>query len=207
MPRKTNLWTGPAQVVEVISDHVYKVKCLDGSEATRTVHASRLKYYNDRSLNFTADLINRIKMYKKFEIESILDLALMQDGVYYYKIEWLGFEEEDDMTWEPLKTMFEDCPLIVRSFFAKTTLPSGFIRKVFFSAYLLFLLPVIVALSREFFVLEEQFSSSPCSPLQGLSLLHSLALWLVFLLISYLLAGNSNTILMLSLYYHCLFNS
>jgi hypothetical protein len=49
-------WRGPRRVVGALSDHVFEVEdLLSGS--TNTVHSSRLRYYQDASLDVTAELL------------------------------------------------------------------------------------------------------------------------------------------------------
>ena len=59
----------------------------------------------------------------------------------------------------------------------------------FFTAYVLFLVPVIVALAREW-LLDGSHRSKPCESLSGIPLLRSLLLWIGFLVTSYVLLSN-----------------
>lgn len=36
-----------------------------------------------------------------FDVECILDHSQDEDGVLHYRVKWLGYKNEEDMTWEP----------------------------------------------------------------------------------------------------------
>eukprot|EP00903_Cladosiphon_okamuranus_P006086 g5996.t1 len=50
----------------------------------------------------------------EFEMEALLNIGESHDGSYYLvRVRWSGFEEDED-TWEPLKTLWEDAPQFVK---------------------------------------------------------------------------------------------
>jgi hypothetical protein len=52
-------WRGPMRIVSTLSEHVYEVQSLE-TESVQAVHATRLRFYHDPSLNVTADLLAQI---------------------------------------------------------------------------------------------------------------------------------------------------
>eukprot|EP00924_Labyrinthula_sp_SR-Ha-C_P015781 maker-scaffold_4-snap-gene-9.57-mRNA-1 protein AED:0.47 eAED:0.63 QI:0/0/0/1/1/1/2/0/158 len=57
-----------------------------------------------------------IHNFKQLEIENIVGCRIVADGnSFEFKIRWLGFEQDQD-TWEPIITIYEDVPITVTSF-------------------------------------------------------------------------------------------
>eukprot|EP00924_Labyrinthula_sp_SR-Ha-C_P005958 snap_masked-scaffold_14-processed-gene-10.27-mRNA-1 protein AED:0.28 eAED:0.28 QI:0/0/0/0.5/1/1/2/0/140 len=53
---------------------------------------------------------------EQLEIESIVGCRLAADNnSFEFKIRWLGFEQDQD-TWEPAVTIYEDVPILVTSY-------------------------------------------------------------------------------------------
>jgi hypothetical protein len=110
-------WTGPYRVVELINDLVFKVQHLL-DQSTKVVHASRVAFYEDSSLEGTADLEKlkaNIRAQDKFTVEKILRRRRNQSGDEEYLVQWLGFEPED-ATWEPSEVLEADTPKLVQQF-------------------------------------------------------------------------------------------
>lgn len=42
----------------------------------------------------------------EFSVDEIVDHGFESDGSIKYKVKWLGYEDEEDMTWEPRKNLF-----------------------------------------------------------------------------------------------------
>lgn len=84
-----------------------------------TVHAQRLKFYHDSSLNVTSDLLHNIALTgNTYVIEQIDDIRIDPvSGDVQLHVRWLGFQD-DDATWEPFETIKDDTPDIVRQFLA-----------------------------------------------------------------------------------------
>jgi hypothetical protein len=57
--KRTLRWCSPMRIVSTLSEHVYEVRSLD-TESVQAIHATRLRFYHDPSLNITADLIAQI---------------------------------------------------------------------------------------------------------------------------------------------------
>jgi RNase H-like domain found in reverse transcriptase/Reverse transcriptase (RNA-dependent DNA polymerase)/Integrase core domain/Integrase zinc binding domain/Chromo (CHRromatin Organisation MOdifier) domain len=103
-------WRGPRRVVGTLSDYVFEVQDLE-TEQVASVHASRLRYYHDPSLNITVDLLAHIAHNEQgYVIKEITDIrhdARTQD--LFVLVYWLGFEDED-ASWEPIEIIHEDAP-------------------------------------------------------------------------------------------------
>ena len=50
---------------------------------------------------------------EEYEVEEILKMRVVNDNVQYL-IKWKGFEDEDDLTWEPVENL--RCPDILADF-------------------------------------------------------------------------------------------
>eukprot|EP00924_Labyrinthula_sp_SR-Ha-C_P015633 snap_masked-scaffold_4-processed-gene-5.43-mRNA-1 protein AED:1.00 eAED:1.00 QI:0/0/0/0/1/1/3/0/275 len=113
---KTSLaWIGRYQIIDILSNNVYLVESLLGK--TRTVHASRIWFYaHTRPLGSKKLKALFIHNFKQLEIESIVGCRLAADNnSFEIKIRWLGFEQDQD-TWEPAVTIYEDAPILVTSY-------------------------------------------------------------------------------------------
>jgi hypothetical protein len=118
-------WQGPFRVVEVMSDHLFKVESLKrigNKSETKIVHSQRLKFFHDKSLELTEEVLRHVSQEKQlYEIESFLELR--NNGASYdVKVKWLGFDDNES-TWEPVENLFEDVPLRLHEFLK--TKPEG----------------------------------------------------------------------------------
>eukprot|EP00924_Labyrinthula_sp_SR-Ha-C_P010872 maker-scaffold_47-augustus-gene-0.0-mRNA-1 protein AED:0.42 eAED:0.43 QI:0/0/0/0.5/0/0/2/0/348 len=113
---KTSLsWIGPYQIIDILSSNVYLVESLLGK--TRTVHSSRIWFYSHtRPIGSKKLKALFVHNFKQLEIESIVGCRLAADNnSFEFKIRWLGFEQDQD-TWEPAVTIYEDVPILVTSY-------------------------------------------------------------------------------------------
>eukprot|EP00924_Labyrinthula_sp_SR-Ha-C_P010395 snap_masked-scaffold_23-processed-gene-5.50-mRNA-1 protein AED:0.52 eAED:0.53 QI:0/0/0/1/1/1/2/0/858 len=113
---KTSLsWIGPYQIIDILSSNVYLVESLLGK--TRTVHSSRIWFYSHtRPIGSKKLKALFVHNFKQLEIESIVGCRLAADNnSCEFKIRWLGFEQDQD-TWEPAVTIYEDVPILVTSY-------------------------------------------------------------------------------------------
>jgi hypothetical protein len=103
--------------VVVESEWIYVVENIV-TDDRRTVHASRLRFYHDSSLDTTVELIAfAAQTGIGYAIEAIIDFRINETtGVPEVFMDWKGFEE-DNRTWEPLRIIEEDAPAIVKHFF------------------------------------------------------------------------------------------
>jgi Chromo (CHRromatin Organisation MOdifier) domain len=109
-------WIGPQRVVSTLSDQVFEVEdLLNGS--VRTVHATRLRFYHDSSLDITADILAHVAHHNHgYDVRAITDLRYNPEAKEFLMlVSWLGFEV-DDATWEPLHMLAEDVPDCVHEF-------------------------------------------------------------------------------------------
>eukprot|EP00924_Labyrinthula_sp_SR-Ha-C_P007782 maker-scaffold_28-snap-gene-3.8-mRNA-1 protein AED:0.33 eAED:0.36 QI:0/0/0/1/0.5/0.33/3/0/1487 len=106
-PRESNkiklIWSGPVNVIELLSSNVYKLGLLNGE--TQIVHGSRLYFYEPDG--FVPDDSLRkvfINNWGELEVQKFLDIRYSK-GEYFVRVRWRGFEPVDD-TREPLLTMY-----------------------------------------------------------------------------------------------------
>lgn len=116
-PKTMVTWLGPAQIIDTINDYIYCVKFILSDK--EEVHAQRLKFYSDSSLNITSDLLDNIGLTDStFFPQQILDHRVNPDtGESELLIHWKGFELQD-AEWEPLTTMQEDIPDMVNAYYS-----------------------------------------------------------------------------------------
>jgi hypothetical protein len=107
-------WRGPMRVVATVNNWVYRVQDLITS-AEHVVHAERLRYYSDATLQVTTPLKEIIAHDNaSYSIGSIEDHR-EEGGEWQLWVSWLGFEELED-SWEPLRLLALDDPVSVRKY-------------------------------------------------------------------------------------------
>ena len=103
-------------MVNAEQKHVYGVQNIVSGEV-RDVHVARLRFYSDSALEVTSDLKEVFQQtfnQGEFEMQALLNIGESHDGSgHIVRVRWSGFDEEED-TWEPLKTLWEDTPQFVR---------------------------------------------------------------------------------------------
>merc|ERR1712159_270315 len=126
VPKLQFIWRGPFRVVDVKSDHLFVIEQLRTKDAY-TVHASRLMFYHDNSLNVTAELLEHIDHQGiLYNIDELKELQWNQDlKQWQIRVSWEGFEGED--TWEPVASMLKDIPDTTCAFLA--TVPKQKLRQ------------------------------------------------------------------------------
>jgi hypothetical protein len=109
--RKLQLqWLGPFQIVDTLSNYVYKVRSIINDEE-KAVHVRRLRFYENKYLTITEEMAAQIiRDTRGFEVDKILD-ARWNDiqAEYELKCRWWGFDSEDD-SWETYTSIIETCP-------------------------------------------------------------------------------------------------
>ena len=103
-------------MLEFLHVNVYTVEDLV-SGVEFNAHASRLKYYDDASLNVTEELIEYIlDAQAGFEVSRLHSLRF-NTVLKQWEIltSWFGFESDAD-SWEPVSMLLEDCPTLVKKF-------------------------------------------------------------------------------------------
>ena len=109
-------WTGPHKIVRSISTHVFEVEKLATHERME-VHINRLRYYADSSLHVTEEIIDHAAANDedlRLEVEKLID-AREHHGQIQLLVSWKGFEDVE-MSWEPIKTLLEDIPTLVKAY-------------------------------------------------------------------------------------------
>ena len=109
-------WKGPAQIVKVLSAWVYEIQHLLTAKV-REVHASRIKFYADKSLLVTEELKNHVAYNDQgYEVEAFRTCRWNADQKKFeVQVKWRGLEEVD-MTWEPAVNLMEDLPQAFEKF-------------------------------------------------------------------------------------------
>eukprot|EP00924_Labyrinthula_sp_SR-Ha-C_P012828 maker-scaffold_12-snap-gene-0.53-mRNA-1 protein AED:0.63 eAED:0.70 QI:0/0/0/1/0/0/2/0/377 len=114
------IWSGPVNVIELLSSNVYKVKLLNGE--TQIVHGIRLYFYEPDG--FVPDDALRkvfINNWGELEVQKFLEVRYSK-GEYLVRVRWRGFEPIDD-TWESLLTMYRDVKELVLKFLSGKRVP------------------------------------------------------------------------------------
>eukprot|EP00924_Labyrinthula_sp_SR-Ha-C_P002515 snap_masked-scaffold_16-processed-gene-6.63-mRNA-1 protein AED:1.00 eAED:1.00 QI:0/-1/0/0/-1/1/1/0/277 len=111
-------WQGPFQITEIVSLNVYKTISLTGK--LFTVHVLRMWWYDGSLFEPPAELVEHFKRdYGALVVERIFYLKVNMEGCFAL-IRWLGFTKRDD-SWEPLETLVEVVPNLVRKYLLDTT--------------------------------------------------------------------------------------
>eukprot|EP00924_Labyrinthula_sp_SR-Ha-C_P002318 snap_masked-scaffold_16-processed-gene-0.8-mRNA-1 protein AED:1.00 eAED:1.00 QI:0/-1/0/0/-1/1/1/0/425 len=104
-------WSGPFQVVQVISEHLYEVEDLTGKRRIR--HSSLMIPFTPSSFLPDADTKAVFILDKgKLEVEKIYAIRKTVEGEIQLKLKWKGFPSSQS-TWESAVLMFEDIPSLV----------------------------------------------------------------------------------------------
>eukprot|EP00924_Labyrinthula_sp_SR-Ha-C_P002665 snap_masked-scaffold_13-processed-gene-3.32-mRNA-1 protein AED:1.00 eAED:1.00 QI:0/0/0/0/1/1/2/0/1264 len=107
-------WSGPAQIVKVVSEHLYEIQDLSGKRKLR--HSCLLIPYAPSSFLPTPSTRAVFLNDKgKLEVERAYDIKKTVEGELQLKIKWKGFPQSSS-TWESAVVMFEDIPLVVVRF-------------------------------------------------------------------------------------------
>ncbi|OWZ06591.1 Chromodomain protein, partial [Phytophthora megakarya] len=99
-------------VVKAVSSWIFTVKNLiTGDE--REVHASRLKFYSDATLDVSEDLLHHIAHNSEDHVVAeILDSRYSEsEKRFELLVSWRGLSNADD-AWEPAATLLEDIPVM-----------------------------------------------------------------------------------------------
>ncbi|GMF65957.1 unnamed protein product [Phytophthora lilii] len=98
-------WCGPAQVVATTLNWIFEVRNLVTGQQ-KEVHASRLKFYFDRSLDFSEDLLLHIAHNSEGHIvDSLLEARYHRtEKRHELKVHWRAFDSIED-SWEPAATL------------------------------------------------------------------------------------------------------
>jgi len=87
-------WLGPYVTVEPITDYIWKLKTLDGSE-TVEAHVQRIKRYSDASLKVTSQLIEHARGEDNHVLDKFVNWRVDPDGMKVELLcQWRGFPPE-----------------------------------------------------------------------------------------------------------------
>ena len=108
-------WCGPYRVVEANEFDAFTIEHL----VTRNymcVHASRLKFYHDASLNVTQELIDHVgNQGELLAIDSLLEYRWNASyNEFEVKCHWSGFETIED-SWERLSRLYPEIPRMLET--------------------------------------------------------------------------------------------
>jgi hypothetical protein len=110
-------WKSPRRVASVESDYVFVVENILTKEL-KAAHATRLRFYNDKELNVTAELAQAAEHndHQLFFVSKILDARYNEQEMFHeLSVAWRGFPV-GEATWEPYSVMAVDVPDTVTKF-------------------------------------------------------------------------------------------
>lgn len=113
-------WRGPRRVIKAISEHIFQVEDLRNG-TYEDVHACRLKFYSDKSLDATAILSHVIFSETGMPVARLMNLEKTGDGLMVH-IRWKGLSKNED-TLEPIERVYEDVPLMLTRLLARKNTP------------------------------------------------------------------------------------
>jgi Chromo (CHRromatin Organisation MOdifier) domain len=110
-------WNGPRRVIGVESELVFLLDNITTKDI-RAAHATRMRFYQDKSLNVTEELQQAAEHNddQLFVVSKLLDLRYNdEDMTYEVLVAWRGFPLSD-AGWEPHDVMAIDVPEMMRNF-------------------------------------------------------------------------------------------
>ena len=107
-------------VTKILSSHVYQVKLMGEDSRTQDCHVSRILRYASKSfgqelsaIQYRALMEDAARDLEAFQVEGFLNCEFNEDdGQWKLLTKWKGFTEEEN-SWEPLTTLYEDVPAMV----------------------------------------------------------------------------------------------
>jgi len=129
-PAKTQLeWLGPMRVVATPSDQVVEVEDLS-TRHRHTLHSTRVKFYADKNLHLTTDITDHAQHVAnaEWDVKAITNIRKTRTGEFELLVNWLGFEDVE-ATYEPLNSMHESVPEMVRNFLTDASQPAAQLRQ------------------------------------------------------------------------------
>ena len=109
-------WKGPSRIVRVLSQYVYEVEDLITKRVT-DVHASRLKFFRDGSLEVTENLLKQVAHSQEgHEVESFGSVRYNEKQKRYeIEVKWRGLDPLEN-SWEPAQNLVEDVPVMLKTY-------------------------------------------------------------------------------------------
>ena len=108
------LWMGPGLVVAAHNERSFVVQDLVNG-ASSVVHAEHLRRYADSSLIITDQLRSFVAAQAIITRVDAITNHQRTDGNWRLLVKWFGFTDEES-TWEPLDSLYEDVPELVRRY-------------------------------------------------------------------------------------------
>ena len=112
-------WRGPRRVVKALSDYVFQVEDLRNG-SVEDVHASRIRFYSDSSLDSEAIFPHVLSSETGMEVARLMSLEKNRNGLMIH-VRWKGMPKEED-TLEPLEKVYEDVPKMVERLLARSSI-------------------------------------------------------------------------------------
>lgn len=107
------IWRGPYRVVDTKSDFVYVLEHLV-TKKQHAVHASRMKFYHDKDLNITEEVLSHtVKQGMLMDVDKLQSIKWNPDSKRFeIQVSWLGFEDWET-SWESFSSLVKDVPLLI----------------------------------------------------------------------------------------------
>ena len=95
---------------------IFRIKDVINSRESQA-HASQLKFYAGEETELTEELVEyAIHSQAGFEVQALRAICYNDEqDQWEIQVRWHGFTQADN-TWEPLLTLAEDCPRLVKTF-------------------------------------------------------------------------------------------
>ena len=119
-------WRGPRRIVKCLNDHVFKVEDLRNG-AVSDVHASRLKYYSDESVDQKAVLSHVLSSETGMVVGRLLRLVKTDNGLFI-SVRWKGLSSSED-TLEPIAQIYADVPQLLIKLLERQSTPVDLARQ------------------------------------------------------------------------------
>jgi len=111
-------WKGPKRIVDVKSQWVYEIEDLLTLKR-EVVHSKRLLLYRADmdGEEISPDLLKAIEHTDaNYHTADYINAVRMDGDSIQIQVVWEGLPDESDYTWEPLSQVFEDIPLVLKTF-------------------------------------------------------------------------------------------
>jgi len=119
-------WRGPRRIIKTLSDYVYQVEDLRNGQV-EDIHACRLKYYRDNSLDQVAIMPHVLQSETGMPVARLMRLVDDPDGLKV-QVRWRGLPTSED-TLEPFERVFEDVPDMVMRLLRRKNTPASLVTK------------------------------------------------------------------------------
>jgi hypothetical protein len=114
-PKTSPRWIGPYRLVAFPHDNACVVESLLPPYQRKTLHAQFVKRYSDKDLVVTPELLEFVQFNGEgYIVDSIIGYRRSTSG-YLLQVKW-ALDSSDQASWEPLKSMYEDVPGMVRRY-------------------------------------------------------------------------------------------